>query len=356
VRSTLDNLIAELTELETLVKSINPVNDVLTNHSDNVVRRYISIRKRFDYAAFVVALYASFEKFIEGLVAAYVQLESRRLQYSELPKKLVDKHLAWTAEVLYRGRIGKGRYANLEAPALVKNLFECLSNTLPYTLNMESVVAHDRNLKVHEIDELFAAVGLDQICDHARKGDALVKWYQDINEIPSVSQDGVSFQTIKERIEDIVERRNQIAHGGGTPDELPGVDKMQETISFIQAFSKSIFAIVVNLYLKNHHKEGIQLVLRQNEGLYKNRKVIIINPPDQRIFCGQPIFVLRETNGARWGRIQGLQIDDEKVSEIEANISAPNGIGVELDFKYPKSTTVKLIALQDDDDVVWSPQ
>ena len=43
------------------------------------MRQYVMIRRRFDYAAFVVALYASFEKFIENLVAAYVYLETRRV-------------------------------------------------------------------------------------------------------------------------------------------------------------------------------------------------------------------------------------------------------------------------------------
>jgi hypothetical protein len=85
----LDELTTELTELTTLIESITPVNLALASHKGTVVQRYISIRKRFDYAAFVVALYASFEKFIEGLIATYAQLESRRLQYTELPQRLV---------------------------------------------------------------------------------------------------------------------------------------------------------------------------------------------------------------------------------------------------------------------------
>lgn len=355
MRSTLDELIAELMELETLVESIDPVNHALIDHDNTVVQRYVSIRRRFDYAAFVVALYASFEKFIEGLVAAYAQLESSRLQYTKLPEKLVKKHLTRTAEMLSRGRIGEGRYADLTEIEVVKNLFECLNGTMPYTLNRASVVAHDLNLRACEIDELFAVVGVEQMCVRIRRADAFVEWYQDVNGLSSVSQDGVPAAIIEERIRDLVERRNQIAHGRGTPDELPGVDKMRETVGFIQAFAKSVFAITVGLYLRNHHHGGIHLVQRQNDGPYKSGKVVIINPPAQRIFRGQPIFALGETIGARWGRIQSLQVNDKDMPEIEANASAPNGVGVELDFKYPKSTDVKLIALQTDDDMVWSP-
>jgi hypothetical protein len=104
VRSTLDELITELAELKALVASIEPVNAALAGHKDTVVQQYVSIRRRFDYAAFAVALYASFEKFVENLITAYVRIEARRVDYAALPKKLTDKHLAGTAELLWRGR------------------------------------------------------------------------------------------------------------------------------------------------------------------------------------------------------------------------------------------------------------
>ena len=63
MRSTLDELVSELAELKALVESIEPVNRALGSHEDTVVQRYVSVRRRFDYAAFAVALYASFEKF-----------------------------------------------------------------------------------------------------------------------------------------------------------------------------------------------------------------------------------------------------------------------------------------------------
>jgi len=106
VRSTLDELITELDELKALVASIGPVNAALVSHKDTVVKQYVSIRRRFDYAAFIVALYASFEKFVESLIIAYVRLEARRVDYATLPRKLTDKHLSGTAELLLRGRLG----------------------------------------------------------------------------------------------------------------------------------------------------------------------------------------------------------------------------------------------------------
>jgi hypothetical protein len=235
---------------------------------------------------------------------------------------------------------------------VVKNLFECLNGARPYTLNEAAVVAHDLNLRVREIDELFAAVGVEQMCTHVRRADALVEWYRDVSGLPFASQDGVPAVTIEERIKGLVERRNQIAHQGGTPADLLGVDEMGEAVGFIQAFAKSVFAIIVGRYLRDHHS-GIQLIQRQDDGPYQSGMVVIINPPGHRIFRGQPLFILGEMIGARWGRIQSIQIDDAAVAVVEPDTAAVNGIGIKLDFKCPKGTN--LIALPNDDDMVWSP-
>ena len=98
MRSTLDVLRKELSDLRVLVDSIRPVNSALAVHRDTVVQQYLLIRRRFDYAAFVVALYASFEKFIEDLVKGYLRLEARRIDYASLPDKLRNKHLDGTAK------------------------------------------------------------------------------------------------------------------------------------------------------------------------------------------------------------------------------------------------------------------
>ena len=75
--------------------------------------------------------------------------------------------------MLSRGRIGEGRYVGMTELEVVKNLFECLNGVKPYTLNKAAVIAHDVNLRVDEIDRLFAAVGIEDVCDRVRRADAL---------------------------------------------------------------------------------------------------------------------------------------------------------------------------------------
>lgn len=353
MRSTFDELDKELEELRDLVASIAPVNSALAGHQDSLVRRFVQVRRRFDDAAFAVALYASFEKFIENLVAAYARLEARRVQYADLPQQLIKKHLLRTADILFRGRIGQARYEGLTELALVKNLFECLNGETPYTLNEAAVVAHDSNLRASEIDNLFAAVGFEKVCGRICGADALQLWYCATKELNRPPQDGVPATIVQERLKQIVERRNQVAHRGGNPIELLGADAMRDVIEFVEAFAKSIFAITVGRYLQDHQValgQGIQLQQRE---MYKKGTVVVVDPPAQRLFVGQPVFVLIGSTGARWGRIQSIQVDDVGVEAVMPGEATSKGIGIALDFKCPNSAP--LYALAADDDVVWSP-
>lgn len=358
MRSTLDELFAELTELKALVASIEPVNAALVGHKDTVVRQYVSIRRRFDDAAFSVALYASFEKFVENLIAAYVRLEARRVDYAALPKKLTDKHLAGTAELLWRGGRGDSRYAGLSELGVVKNLFGCLSGATPYVLNEAVVIAHDANLRAGEIDALFGAVGIEKVCDRACRADAIVAWYCAAQGLETPSN-GVQRTVLEERLKDIVERRNQVAHRGANPIDLLGSAAMSEAVAFIESLAKSIFGLVVGRYLETHHAAStgrIELALRDGDGPFKGRTVVVVDKPARQLFVGQPVFVVVESTGARWGRIQSLRVDDADVQELSASANALNGVGVGLEFKFPKSADAKLVALAAEDDVVWSPR
>ena len=359
MRSTLDELITELADLKTLVASIEPVNQALAGHADTTVRQYLSVRRRFDYAAFTVALYASFEKFVENLVTSYVRLETQRVDYAALPAKLTAKHLAGTAELLSRsrGRLGEGRYVGLSDRGVVKNLHDCLSGIKPYSLNEAAVIAHDANLRAGEVDAAFAVVGIEKICDLACRSDAIVAWYCKTNSL-EVRPPQVKRTVVEERLKDIVERRNQVAHRGGNPDDLPGGAAMSEAVGFIESLATSLFGLVVGHYLETHYAASamrIELTLRAEDGPQKNRMSVVIKKPTARIFVGQPVFVIVGASGARWGRILSLRLNDAEVQAIEVDADAPEGVGVGLSFKYPKSDT-KLVALAAEDDVVWSPE
>lgn len=354
MRSTFDELAKELAELRALVTSITPVNSALAGHHDSLVRQYLTIRRRFDYAAFVVALYASFEKFAENVVAAYARLVALRSQYAALPTGLTGKHMAKSAEILLRGRLGEGRYVGVREIDVVKNLFACLSGANPYALNDVAIMAHDLNLRYDELGKLFAAVGIDQVCARARRADAMVTWFCASNGLAQPPQDGVPAATVQQRLDDLVERRNQVTHRGGSPVELLGTTEMTDLVDFVEALASSIFTLTVARYLRARHVDsGGAAQLQLREGPYKNGTVVVVERPEQRLYVGQPVFAFVESAGARWGRILEIQLDDVSTAAVDKAAIAAE-VGLSVSFKCPKG--VDLFALDADDDVVWSPE
>jgi RiboL-PSP-HEPN len=351
VRSTLDELAKELDEMRSLVASISPVNAALSNHHDSVVKKYLIVRRRFDYAAIIVALYASFEKFLENLVGEYVNLMARQTQYADLPPKLTQKHLHKSADILSRGRLGEGRYTNLREVDVVKNLYDCLTGAQSYALNQVAVVAHDLNFQRDEINRLFSAVGIDQVCDLVRRSDAMLEWYSGTQTPSDTMQSVVPPATIEQRINGLVERRNQIAHRGGNPLDLLGQDELSDTIAFVEALCRSIFSVVVGKYFEKRYIEsGAAVSLRLLEGPYQGGYVVVVDRPSEELYTEQPMFVV-DPSGARWGRTVSLEVNNEPVATVDRNVTATD-VGIKLSFKCPAETN--LYALEADDDLVWS--
>lgn len=353
MRSNLDELVQELTDLRTLIASLAPVNDALSGHEDTVVRQYLTIRRRFDYAAFVVGLYASFEKFIENLIGAYAQQVAARRLYAALPEKLLTKHMIKSAELLLRGRLGEGRYVGIREIDVIKNLHDCLAGKSPYSLNTVAIVAHDLNLRYNELTTLFGAVGVEHVCQRALRADAMIAWFCAANGLDQPPQDGVPATAVEPRLHNLIDRRNQVAHRGGGPDDLLGAEEMRELVDFVEAFSRSLFAITVASYLQIRHLEsGDCVALSLREGPYKDGTVVVVDKPSERLAVGQAAFVVAQGPGARWGRIRNLQLDDVSVETVDETSTAAN-VGILVDFTLPNEP--ELIVLQNEDDVVWVP-
>jgi hypothetical protein len=354
VRSTLDEFTNEFLELRALVSSIAPVNAALAGHPDSVVRQYLTVRRRFDYAAFIVALYASFEKFSENLVASYARLAALRSKYEHLPISLTRKHMLKSADILARGRLGEGRYVGVREIDLVKNLFECLSGATPYSLNDVAVIAHDLNLRAEELGKLFASVGIEKVCERSRRADALLAWFCAVNGLAEAPRDGVPPATIQQRLDDLVERRNQVAHRGGNPLNLLGTAEMGDLVDFVEALAMSVFGLTAASYLRTRYLESKSLdaeELRLIAGpLKSDRNVVVVGKPAKRLYVGQPIFTFVDSCGARWGRIRELQLEGVAATVVEQSSTAAE-VGVRIDFKCPSK--VVLFVLDADDDVVW---
>lgn len=167
--------------------------------------------RTYDYACAVILLYGSLERFIEGLVAEYLEdLSARCAQFGDLPKKLQTVHFELTLKHLSRTR--DSRYSGtVKAPELAKSLSDCLNARTPCTLVAESLIYHSANFRSAVVDDYLGRVGIDAPCERALKLSELNDFQDQVRRAGGDPDQRPT--STWDLIDDLVERRNQIAHG-----------------------------------------------------------------------------------------------------------------------------------------------
>jgi hypothetical protein len=348
VRSSVDALERDIAEMRAMASSIRPASDLLSKSTNPEVKAYLSVRRRFDYSALMVALYASFERFFEDLLTSYITIITKHDRYGSLPSKLTDKHLRKTAELLAKGEIDQVRYPGQTHLQLIENLFHCLSGNSPYELNHIAVTAHDRNIRYEEMGTLLKIVDLSH--DHIRQAQPLIDWYCEDQRITGARPASVPETVVRQRLDSFVERRNDVAHRGGNPSDRLGVEEMQGLVEFVSALAHSIFTLFVSHYLRKRHVgaadcERLNLV----EGPYQKQQIWVVDRPRSRLHVKQPAFALSSTFLVRWGRVQNLQIDGVDQTSVEPN--GAGSVGVLLDFPVPRNAETYVLGAEDE--LIW---
>ena len=351
MRSTLDEFLGIMRELRMFVDSIEPSYLSLSRHDTAVVRNCLSIRRRLDYAAFIVSLYAAFEKLVEDLAWSHTELEVERNRYSELVEKLREAHLKQSAELLTR-RLGGGRYARIEPVDVIGNLHACLSDNDAYKLNREAIVHHDMNLRGSVVQNLFAILGIENINTRARQAEPMLNWFSKTEGREIASGNMIPERVIDHKMEDLVSRRNQVAHSGGDPGESFSPAEMLTRLEFIEAYSKALFNVLAGAYLDKYYvKTGKAEALGDPvSGPFQKGSVVVVRKPACRICVGQAIFGKRGDLVDRWGEVTELQVDGVPVNSIEVDSTVVE-VGLRATFKLTKNT--RLFVLENRDEAVW---
>lgn len=356
MRSTRDELLTTLGHLETFVLSIEPANKLLDASAEPLVRVESTIRRQVNHAAFIVLLYAAFERYIEALVWARTELQVTTVKYGELWDKLRDKHLRTSGLFLTKGEtwLGEGRHADTSVKATVANLHQCISEQPSYGLNRSAITHHDKNLRPDVVQELLSLIGIEKVHEHACKARPLVKWGAE----RTGTKDPVRPETLDATLNEIVVSRNRISHSGGLIDELWGGPVMLDKLTFMKAYCDALYHVVVGHYLMDAYvtRQRAVEIGKILEGPFKQRDgAIVVRKPQCRVSTGQCIFgqslVDKETARVdKWGVIRSIRVDDKQVDVVEPDDPGEE-IGLCVDFELTKST--RLFLLPTKDQAVW---
>jgi hypothetical protein len=281
-------------------------------------------KRQFDYNSIVISLYGLLEQFIEGLIRGYAnRLNALTPDYGSLPEPIRNAHVELSFTLL--SRIDQPRYRGVVTrETLVANLHSCLSNAKPYTLNTEAFAHHSANFRVEVIDAAFARVGFPAISLRLRHFPAFAEYLE--SAFPGVELPRLTPEEIFAILNDLAERRNEVAHG--QPSELLSNEILLQYVAFIEAYSSALYdAVNCDALLVECKSRGISL--GAPIAVYNNN-IVCVELKDTPIKVGD-ILIAQTGAGPRpviAGEILELQVDKVPTAAVAAAPSVKVGARV----------------------------
>jgi hypothetical protein len=301
------------------------------NFNEHWSKSYIR-KKRFNYNSIIVSLYGYFEQYIEGLINRVANsLNDIVPSYKQLHPHIQAHHLRLSLDLIKRAEHARYR-EKVTIDKVIENLNRCINEDAPYRLNYEAFAQHSANFKLEIINEIFKFVGIENACERILSKQVFRDYLKQIypeRETSSIKSEDAFFY-----LQDLAERRNQVAHGV-LPDELLSNDILQSYLIFFEAFGKGLYQVCQSDVLPYVVKYRA-IPLGTPSDVLIGGSVVCLYINDVKIKVGDEI-IARSGDGKNFysGAIEEIQIED--VSHGEVLVSTRVEVGLRLPFKCKKT-------------------
>ena len=177
----------------------------------------------------VLLLVAAFEQFVSAVIIELAEELPKIVPvYRDLPKSVQSANERFTGEALSRMR---SRFADYTLRRFVDNLRDCQAGKTPYVLNGEAMTLNDRNLTQGVLQDLISRLGINDIWNPVSASRPLKRW-------SGKGGAKVAQSRSKNRLNELVQQRNYIAHG--IAHTTLGSEVIREHIRFQRVLSGAL--------------------------------------------------------------------------------------------------------------------
>ncbi|MEG4803979.1 MAE_28990/MAE_18760 family HEPN-like nuclease [Microcoleus sp. ARI1-B5] len=344
--ASLEDFKKEVNQIREYLKHIQYVSDVvgcavleedneqlkvLLNRLKEHDRIFRTDRRIFEYKAAIISLYGLLEKYVETWIKEYLNsLSCLICDYHNLDEKIRNNHfelsLKLISTIITREIV---KYQHLTKEEILRKLNTCLVNPTNYQINTEAFVLLSGNLKHDKIVELFKLFNIDL-------NGELIK-NENLNQEIGLSPDLIS-RTDKDilynKINDLVERRNQIAHGSETLDIL-GISGLEPYIQFLEVYCQAIFETLAEKIIQQESIHTFQKI----EKVVKifSSKILAFEIDNYTIEVGDMVIV--ENAEGRFYKKPILEIQLDNIRHQQLTIIEKTNISVLVDLKIKDNQT-----------------
>jgi len=277
-------------------------------------------KKVFEYKSIIISLYGILEKYISIWLKDHISNINQLLPtYDKLPLKIQEEHFRLSIKLISLLSENKfSKYEMLDKEKILLNLASCF-NTSNYQLNTDAFLPLSGNLKHQKIVEAFKSIDIN-LTDQLKRNETLLPLLEEKygSQIEKKHND-ILFLLI----DDLVTRRNDIAHGSEI-DDLLEIDRFSDYIKFLKIYGKAIFEVLIEKeisYEVSHYEEMDIIDIFRNSILCFTLENHIIKKGDY--------IIIKKFNGNFFKKIiLDIQIDNKSFDKKEI-LSATN-IGINL--------------------------
>ena len=284
-----------------------------------------SPKRRFEYNCIIITLYGLLERFSEDLLEEYLlEVNSTVDEYGKLPHSLTKAHYDLT--VTHLSRANQKYYRGITSPAtIVENFNSCLQNKKTYKLTTETFCHHTANFRKDIIDDFFNRVGIHSICRQAIHTKKFTDFIATLDP-PRIIPKGRP-ETILQEIDDLAERRNEVAHGAVS--DILSLEWLSEYITIVRHFGSAMHEIVEE-QLASYKVEYSGILLGKPIRVY-NHQIVCIQTKGYEICCGDCLAI--KTNNAirpyRLTEITSIEIESVRVQKTVQGEDIATGLRVD---------------------------
>jgi len=315
-KSSLENFKKDIYNIREYIKHINLINNIAQdNRRSNqkslkfFIEHLASFRtekKIFEYKSIIISLYGILENTISKWIEEHIQNVSYIVKnYNELDENFKNNHFNMSVKLISLIIEKKhSKFENINKNDILIKLNSVIQTSDNFELNSEAYIPLSGNLKHIKVVEAFKPLDID------------------LNILEKTTY-----------IDDLVVRRNSIAHGVEI-DNLLGISEFEDFILALEQYMTTIFNIICDKENEYYFKHNKFIPVDEPKEFYQNNTVCIINVEDIELKVGDMLLVERNNKFSKITIID-IQEDDKSVK------SANNGeLGLKLDAPIKKNSKI----------------
>jgi hypothetical protein len=313
-------------------------------HLFGVASSYVSDLRRmyqndrvFEYNSLIISLYGYVELFVESLLKEYLAESKKQIDnYEALSSKTKEHYRKEMLAMFNRRKTPK--LAHLTDAVLAANMYETFHKSEPNLLP-EMFFQSGGNYNFEEITNSFCSLGLNYIKSELSLYPPLHSYY--INQgYTGATLPQEKNSKLYEQLDDLVCRRNEIAHGANTGNMLD-VKQIKKYKVFVYLFCSTLCC-----YLSDKLNEHVW-----NTSTYSAKVKQTFNHSIARIsgeyivFKGSPVLVKSESTRPQYweNRIEEIFVNDAPVNDYLSESGSTDKVTVKMKVAVKRKSELRFL-------------